>query len=172
MAEVLHQSKIGVRIRSSRCAWHDMMGLEFFPIEEAVPTDRAQVLLSLGNASFTGRKFVRFGTAPRCPIGPQRWIIRRGGAAHDHLSFDLDPFELQEGGADRFVPKDPVVRPMWVKPSPLAVSPPGIRFVRAPPIHPADGFEDHPGVQGTEDFGSDGAAEVVGPAPHDGSERT
>ena len=55
VAEVMHQHKIGVRIRSSLRSRHDMMGLEFFAIEEALSTYRAQVLLSCGNMPFAGR---------------------------------------------------------------------------------------------------------------------
>lgn len=102
VAEVMHQSKIGVRIRSSLGSWHEMMGLEFFTREETLPTDRTHVPLSRGDGPLAGRQIIRFSAGAGRPRGPQRRVIRRGGAAHDHMPFDLEPLELEEIGADRW----------------------------------------------------------------------
>src|SRR5215469_266493 len=49
VAEVMYQNKIGVRIGSPLGSRHAMVRLEFFAIEEALPTHRAHVLLSRGD---------------------------------------------------------------------------------------------------------------------------
>ena len=96
MAEVMHQGEIGVRIRSSLCPRDEMVGLEFFAIEEALSTHRAPVLLSRGDDAVCWALVPAPGAGAFRPIGLQRWIIRRGGAAYDHMPFDLEPLKLEE----------------------------------------------------------------------------
>jgi len=75
MAVQVYKGKVSVAIFSSRHPWFAVVQLRLLLVEEALPTDRASVILVLGDLLPTGCQVLGFRRIPCDPVVLQTCII-------------------------------------------------------------------------------------------------
>jgi hypothetical protein len=119
VAVQVYKLQVAIGIFSPILFWFDMMGVQFFPIEEAFPACFTDIFLILGNTLFTGREVFDIGLVPLLPVYPQIRIVWGVSARNQGVSFYVEPGKLEKKSSRVLVTKHPVIFSRQVHPSPV-----------------------------------------------------
>src|SRR5271165_6783882 len=94
VAVQVYQFSVATRIRAIPGSWYCVMAMKLFTIDEIHATESADPALVVGHVDIPGAEVFRIHLLPFPPVIPQIRVVGGGRAAHQFVSFDLEPGEL------------------------------------------------------------------------------